>query len=445
MSRMNNADNPLLLAALWCAQRGWPVFPCAAKKKRPLTKHGFKDATCDKAQIVQWWTNTPNANIGIATGDGAGLVVLDIDPRNGGDESLAALERVNGPLPSTLMAETGGGGRHFFLQLPPGSSARCRVAAEGIDFKATGGYVIGAGSVHPSGGVYRWCNATAELAECPNWLLTEKASAKAATVPVASAGAGAGAGESKLGRAFERAGLLKRELGDGKWAVECPWLQEHSTTSDERDTSTVIFPAKTPGGLGGFDCKHSHCVKRKASDALRTLKRKELTSNAENSWKAELVCTDKGEVRTTFGNIVLVLRNDATYGEHIRSNEMRGVISFGNSELTDAAVSTVRVDLERRYAMYPKDSETLHAIQLVAHDQSFHPVRDYLSGLAWDTHSSVVELCARGSACACRNPRRRDLPFPARVSVVHQSSCPGVGAWLQGRHRAHSPRKAGNW
>ena len=36
-----------LLTATRAAQAGWPVFPCDPATKRPLTPHGFKDATCD--------------------------------------------------------------------------------------------------------------------------------------------------------------------------------------------------------------------------------------------------------------------------------------------------------------------------------------------------------------------------------------------------------------
>jgi hypothetical protein len=46
-------EKALLQAALEYAHRGWPVFPCD-KGKRPLTKHGFKDATTDENQIRAW-------------------------------------------------------------------------------------------------------------------------------------------------------------------------------------------------------------------------------------------------------------------------------------------------------------------------------------------------------------------------------------------------------
>ena len=56
-------DSARYIATAW----GWPVFPIVARGKRPLTKHGFKDATTNTAQISDWWAQWPDANIGTPT------------------------------------------------------------------------------------------------------------------------------------------------------------------------------------------------------------------------------------------------------------------------------------------------------------------------------------------------------------------------------------------
>jgi hypothetical protein len=135
----------LLLAALDYAARGWRVLPL--RGKLPYTKHGCKDATTDKATIRSWWMRWPNANIGIATGNG--LMVVDLD---GGADLPDQLE-----VPITPIARTGHG-RHLYLRYstdrPIGN--RARVHGHTIDIRGEGGYVVAPPSVHPSGAVYTW-------------------------------------------------------------------------------------------------------------------------------------------------------------------------------------------------------------------------------------------------------------------------------------------------
>src|SRR5262245_2554003 len=78
-TRRQTEDNPLLEAALGYAARGLPVFPCKRADKSPLTRHGFNDASTDPEQIREWWTQWPNAMIGMPTGAVSGIDVLDLD------------------------------------------------------------------------------------------------------------------------------------------------------------------------------------------------------------------------------------------------------------------------------------------------------------------------------------------------------------------------------
>ncbi len=108
-------DNPLLQAALAYAARGWPVFPCEPGNKKPLTAHGFKNASTDAATIEEWWARCPGANVAIATGEASGLYVVDEDA--GGADTIAALD-----LPPTRTVWTPTGGRHYYFRLPEGPS-----------------------------------------------------------------------------------------------------------------------------------------------------------------------------------------------------------------------------------------------------------------------------------------------------------------------------------
>jgi hypothetical protein len=104
--------------------------------KHPLTPHSFKDATTDPRQIHRWWTDHPHANVAIATGARSGLIVLDLDPRHGGDLTLDELEAQYGKLPDSPVSLTGGGGTHYFFRhFGEHTSGQANAFGPGLDRK----------------------------------------------------------------------------------------------------------------------------------------------------------------------------------------------------------------------------------------------------------------------------------------------------------------------
>ena len=153
-------------AALGYAARGWRVFPLNGKVPQAGT-HGFKDATVDADQIRSW---PADANVGVATG--GGLVVIDIDDRHGGGDTLAELEVRYGRLPDTVSAETGGGGEHLYFRTDKTVRSSAGVLGDGLDVRGERGYAVLPPSIHPSGRRYEWDNdpAEIEIAPLPGWL-----------------------------------------------------------------------------------------------------------------------------------------------------------------------------------------------------------------------------------------------------------------------------------
>lgn len=184
-------DRDPLESALKLHEFGWPVFPvhsvldgrcscgnpgCEHPAKHPLTRHGFKEATTNVDQIQHFWSRWPSANIAVVTGKQSGLVILDVDPRDGGDETLKDLQQRYYELPETVAVITGSGGRHLYFQHPGwrvGSSAGA--LGDGLDIRGDGGYVVAPRSRHISGRCYEFevtCHPEdVEIAPCPNWLL----------------------------------------------------------------------------------------------------------------------------------------------------------------------------------------------------------------------------------------------------------------------------------
>lgn len=87
----------MIAAALDLAARGWRVLPVASGGKQPLghlVPHGWHEVTSDAPTVRRWWTAAPAANIGVACAPSA-LVVVDVDPRNGGDDALLEFRRAS--------------------------------------------------------------------------------------------------------------------------------------------------------------------------------------------------------------------------------------------------------------------------------------------------------------------------------------------------------------
>lgn len=153
----------LLDAALGYSRKGHRVLPVLGKS--PLLLEWPKRASSDPQQVQAWWGRWPNANVGLLCGER--YAVLDVDPRHGGDESLAALVAAHGPLPDTVTDATGGGGLHFYFSARKVPSAR---PAPGLELRSVGQQVLAPPSIHPdTGREYVWL-AREPLAPLPAWL-----------------------------------------------------------------------------------------------------------------------------------------------------------------------------------------------------------------------------------------------------------------------------------
>lgn len=208
VTNINSAPTTPLEFAIAYAKLGWHIFPCFWIKddglcacgnpsckspgKHPigfLAKRGQDDATTDEPTIRRWWTNSPTANIAIMLAP-SGLIAVDIDPRNGGWDSIDDLEAKHGPLTSDVLQLTGGGGEHRVFSLDADSSASLPgKLGRGIDLKRNG-YIIASPSNHASGARYEWEGSSDPLEGCipsplPDWLRGSFAST-AAPVQAAS-------------------------------------------------------------------------------------------------------------------------------------------------------------------------------------------------------------------------------------------------------------------
>lgn len=215
-------QSKLLVAALRYADLGYRVFPCVPGGKPPITNHGFHDATNDPEQIERWWTQHPNANIGIPT---EGLIVIDIDDNNitWPDNYEKTLTLAGAP-----MSVTPRGGVHRIFRQPAEKSWRnteSRLAPR-VDTRANGGYIIAPPSI-VDGKSYRWAPGYEldvppnRLPEPPPWLvadldcLGDKAIAPHVNINIETNGIPKGQRNATLARlagAMRRVGMSQTEI-----------------------------------------------------------------------------------------------------------------------------------------------------------------------------------------------------------------------------------------
>ena len=179
----NGSDRYIPFPISYYAEQGWKLIPCygispagcncgnshsgrADGGKHPMISDWPLNATSDSQQLHKWFGNESQNNVAVVC-DESGLVVIDIDPRNGGDESFIALESLlEGAIPTTVTALTGEytvkgkkvRGRHLYFKAD--STTRyikdfSRLGYKGIDVKSNG-YVLLSPSLHSSGVNYEW-------------------------------------------------------------------------------------------------------------------------------------------------------------------------------------------------------------------------------------------------------------------------------------------------
>ena len=110
-------------------------------------------------------------------------------------------------------------------------------------------------------------------------------------------------------------------------------------------------------------------------------------------WKEKLKVTEKGALAQTIENAVIILRHDPNLKDCLAYNEMDHTIVTlkslpwrevkGESQWIDSDDASLRFYMERLYGMTGKD-RIFDAVNVVAQERSFHPVRDYLQSGVWD-------------------------------------------------------------
>lgn len=246
-------------AALSYGSAGWFVHPLLPGDKRPATPNGVKDATTDPEQITAWWTATPDANIGIATGP-SGLVVIDCDLRIGDDGTIktnglaawcAVVAEHVAKEPRSFEVETPTGGVHIYFRAPADRTIRNSAGklGVGIDVRGDGGYVVAAPSRRPDG-TYKVVEQR-DVIPVPSWLLELLDPPRRVSRVRSAPSSGRGYGQAALAAEVDnvrRAAEGTRNETLHVAAFNCGQLC-HDGRLDSREAARALLDAAAAAGL----------------------------------------------------------------------------------------------------------------------------------------------------------------------------------------------------
>lgn len=453
---------PNLAAALSYASRGWPVIPihgyipevgCTCEGtiagckpgKHPHIRDWVERASLDSKTITRWYSEWPDANVGVRTGDG--MFALDIDPDHGGDETLAALEREHDRLPDTVESLSGGGGRHLWflsdgLPVPNSVSKIGSALGDGLDVRGDGGLVVVPYSIHQSGRRYEWesCHGPDDvpLARAPAWLLDAarrppqrlRGRAPLVSLPgghqgAAPRGKGPAVGEGSRNSTLFAIATAMQGRGEPEHAIRREVLRVNATKCQpplpDREVETLLRSALTydanrvPVAASGGSAP---ALEPPALATVVSLRGPRITGGGPpdppappppggHDWERHLTRSGQG-IKGSLNNAATILGNDPAWAGAVRFNEFASKLELtrslpferdyasGESKhalserlIAEPDVLRTAVWMERNWRIEVPPGKIYQALELCGRRSAYHPVRDYLSGLRWDREQSA--------------------------------------------------------
>jgi hypothetical protein len=414
--------------------------PCDGPGKQPHFGASALLATTDIDTIKGWWAKAGESALNYGLAMGHERAAIDVDSYKGGDEGLAALKEVIGPLPDTVEFLTGGGGRHLVFQDPvPGGVGQAAPrlpdgkVVKGIDVRSRGGYIVGPGSVHQNGRLYEIEVSSNPLegvlpARLPDALIERlRATANQPLVENRENGARIPIGERK--KTFvSLAGTMWRR-GMSEEAIVAALLITDANECEEP--------------LGEREVRRiTKTVTRKPRDGkpkLRVVESEETTPPAEErepgadddaeepDWRdgLQLSVDRSGRLRNTFANLCAVLRFAPEYRGKLSYNEMTLRPVLDEQPVSDGSVGKIREQIELNHRFSPEIGNLHLALLTVAEEKRFHPVRKYLESLQWDGVERIAKVAQ--SILGIENPTALDDAFIRCwfISAVARALRPG--------------------
>jgi predicted P-loop ATPase len=374
--------------ALYYASRGWPVFPlhkiigekcscgayaCSYAGKHPRIKGGHNSASIDPDIIKAWWRKFQGANVGLQTGNG--LIVIDVDPRHGGTESMASLPQ----LPETLETSTGGAGRHLLFSVKEKVPNSKSLLGPGIDIRGDGGYIVAPPSNHVSGGIYQWANSV-DIAPLPEWVFTALKKPHHSALPPMPDVVIHGSRNDTL---FKYAAKLRSQ------GLEYSEIYAALNAINENRCRPMLDAAELHT-IASSASRYEPGTSKPVVVPVEQL-------SSDDMWKNAIICDQNSKPKKTAVNAGLYLQHDTAWNGKLVFDEFSckyiwtdtlpivpGMTPPTAGEAADHHYSYVQQWLlEHTQVTFP-EAMVCSAITSAARQRASHPVREYLTSLVWD-------------------------------------------------------------
>ena len=131
-----------------------------------------------------------------------------------------------------------------------------------------------------------------------------------------------------------------------------------------------------------------------------------------------------GKPVPTLSNAVRILTEDPRWNDRLRFNDFSSVVELDGQVITDTAESGAALWLDRVYGLQVSTNRASEAAVFVAHENTYHPVRDYLRQVPWDGQERA-DLLFTHYAGAEDNELNRELGRRFLISAISRIFNPG--------------------
>jgi len=466
------SNKTILDEAFRITEAGFKIFPVRSKFSKKPYICGFTQgaASSDRSKVEEWWGRWPDANIGMLCSEDNGICVVDIDPKNGGNEWYDENEWVLEPYKSNRVW-SGSGGQHFYFSHPEGVKSKLGFA-RGVDLLAKNRYVIVPPSIHPFTGKAYNCkrdfvemllDVTMRRELPPEGWFPEDSTPVCLDSPLAG-GRELTDGDRELlvRRLQEMDGAGGRHNSLGLWTVDAvaagmsdaeitfrgeEWMVSQGREPQPNEVANWISTAKEKLGTGSAyissgglmpDVLYSDAVKPVSMEAALSEEESKAQKEALCYWEDQLQLNKHGAVKASLYNCLTIIRmhkglhNRLAFCELTQTTHiMRPLPWMAEQPIPKYGKRWDDLDtlklcewLAMNYGEFPKTlvDDTVHTVAL---DHSWHPIRDFLNSLNWDGEPRLDRwLVSTGGAEDCSYVRNASAKtMIGAVARVYEPGC----------------------